>query len=118
MVVTAQKRWTTLAEQWMHVLVNEMFIDNMTLCDALVGDSSLIYILNDEQLTVPPDALTGDYAITPNGSADSWNALWPCMTPITMTSAGCAMRRLPRASLAFAEIGARLLLISFSSALV
>jgi hypothetical protein len=34
---------------------------------------SLSYILEDEQLTVPPEALLGDYAITPNGSADSWN---------------------------------------------
>jgi hypothetical protein len=35
--------------------------------------ASLYYVLNDELLTVPPDALLGEYAITPNGSADSWN---------------------------------------------
>src|SRR6266566_5261696 len=34
---------------------------------------NLLYLLNDEQLTVPMDALHGDYAIMPNGSADSWN---------------------------------------------
>ena len=35
--------------------------------------NDLIYVLDDEQLTLPPDALYGEYIITPNGSADSWN---------------------------------------------
>lgn len=34
---------------------------------------SLMYVLNDELLTVPADAFLGDYSIMPNGSADSWN---------------------------------------------
>lgn len=34
---------------------------------------SLVYLLNDEQLEVPLEALQGEYAITPNGSSDSWN---------------------------------------------
>ena len=34
---------------------------------------SLMYVLNDEQLTIPPAALHSEYQIMPNGSADSWN---------------------------------------------
>ncbi len=34
---------------------------------------SLLYVANDEQLTISPEALQGEYAIMPNGAADSWN---------------------------------------------
>ncbi len=36
-------------------------------------NKSLMYVANDQQLTIPQEALLGEYAITPNGSADSWN---------------------------------------------
>src|SRR5436305_1303970 len=35
--------------------------------------TNLLYLLHEEQVTVPQEALHGEYAIMPNGSADSWN---------------------------------------------